>query len=130
MLKNLVRYDKLLLLLLENSNHTIVQLDTLISHLIIHRSHGKLEEMMSVKDGPKITKGSFLRSLEQARGNTRSSIYSILLLGYLGFADHNFMDGLIRISRMLEELKQTGYVNNPNEIITLIDKLCNRLSDT
>ena len=129
MLKKLIRDDKLLSLLLENSNHTAVQLDTLISHITIHRSHGKLEEMISVKDGPKITKGSFLRTLGQARGNVKSAIYSILLLGYLGLADHDFMDGFTRISRMLEELNKAGYVNNPTEIITLIDKLCNRLSN-
>ena len=129
MLRKLIRDDKLLSLLLENSNHTAVQLDTLLSHITVYRSHGKLEEMISVRDSPKITKGSFLRTLEQARGNIKSSVYSILLLGYLGLADHNFIDGFIRISRMLEELNNMGYINDPAEIIALIDKLCDRLSD-
>ena len=129
MLESLIRHDKLLLSLLENSNYTNVQLDVFMSYVMIRRSQGKLEDIINAKDGSKVTRGSFLRTLEQARSNIKSSVYSILLLGYLGFADSNFIDGFIRISRMLEELNRVGYVNDPKEIVELINKLSDRLSD-
>ena len=129
MLESLIRHDKLLLSLLENSNYTNVQLDVFMSYVMIRRSQGKLEDIINAKDGSKVTRGSFLRTLEQARSNIKSSVYSILLLGYLGFADSNFIDGFIRISRMLEELNRLGYVNDPKEIVELINKLSDRLSD-
>lgn len=128
MLKKLVEYDTLLLLLLENSNFTNVQLDTLISHITTRRSNGTLERMINVKDGPRVTKGSFLRTLNQARGNMKSSIYSIFLLGYLGIVDLDFMNGFTRILQMLEELRSVGQISNPTQVTILIDRLCDRLS--
>ena len=128
MLKKFIEHDKLLLLLLKKSNFTNVQLDTLISYIATRRSNGTLEQMINNKDGPKVTKGSFLRTLSQARGNMRSSIYSIFLLGYLGVVDFDSMSGFTRILQMFEELKSVGQISDPMRVIVLIDRLCDRLS--
>lgn len=128
MLKKFIEHDKLLLLLLKKSNFTNVQLDTLISYITTRRSNGTLEQMVNSKDGQKVTKGSFLRTLNQARGNMRSSIYSIFLLGYLGVVDLDSMSGFTKILQMLEELKGVGHISDPMQVIVLIDRLCDRLS--
>ena len=84
--------------------------------------------MIDVKDGSRVTKGSFLRTLKQARGNMKSSIYTIFLLGYLGIVDLDFVDGFTKILQMLAELRDAGQISNPTQVIVLIDRLCDRLS--
>jgi len=127
MLRKLVEYDKLLLLLLRNSNLTDAQLDVLMSYFEARRSNGSLGQMIDMKDGKRVTKGSFLRTLNQVRGNIKSSVYSISLLSYLGVVGPDFLDGFVKILRLLEELRAVGQVGNPDGVVALIDSLCDRL---
>lgn len=127
MLQKLTQNDKLLLVLLQNSSLTNTQLDTILSYITVRHSDGKLEEMLVVRDGPKITKGSFLRTLKQARDNVKKSIYSILILSYLGVLDTNFVMGFGKVVDTFQELRTVGEINDPDQVVRLIDILCDKL---
>jgi len=127
MLGKLLQNDKFLSMLLRNSGLTDTQLDTILCYIVIRRLDGKLEQMLVARDGPRITKGSFLRTLKQARENLRKSIYSMLLLSYLGLIDVNFMVSFGKVIENFQELRDAKEISNPNQIIQLIDMLCDRL---
>jgi len=128
MLKKLIENDRLLLTLIQNSSITITQLDTLVSYVAVQRMNGKLQQMLVARDNSKITKGSFIRTLKQAKGNLKESIYSLLVLSYLGIVDNNFMIRFVKIIELFEGLKDTKANSDVNQIIVLIDLMCDKLT--
>ena len=51
----------------------------------------------------KISRGSFNRTLKQAKDNVIKSIYTILLLGYLGVFESTTLDPYLEIANKLHE---------------------------
>ena len=92
-------------LLLNNSNLTRVQFETLVIDL--------LTDVMSDDKIPfsqkayfrrnKVSRGSFSRSLAQARGNVISSIFTIVLLSYIGVFDAKPFDDYYFLAEKLKE---------------------------
>jgi hypothetical protein len=79
-------------LLLKQSNLTRIQFETLIIDLLTDiLSDKKLsfyEKSLFRKE--KVSRGSFSRTLAQARGSVISSIFTIVLLSYIGVFDKPF----------------------------------------
>lgn len=79
-------------LLLKQSNITRIQFETLIIDLLTDiLSDKKLsfyEKSLFRKE--KVSRGSFSRTLAQARGSVISSIFTIVLLSYIGVFDKPF----------------------------------------
>jgi hypothetical protein len=79
-------------LLLKQSNLTRIQFETLIIDLLTDiLSDKKLsfyEKSLFRKE--KVSRGSFSRTLAQARGSVISSIFTIVLLSYIGVLDKPF----------------------------------------
>jgi hypothetical protein len=84
--------------LLEESNLTSAQLETLLIDLVIEDALGRhvpYESKATVRsykhDSNKsgVTRGAFNRTLNQARKNIIQSVYTMLLLAYLGLLDSN-----------------------------------------
>jgi hypothetical protein len=79
-------------LLLKQSNLTRIQFETLIIDLLTDiLSDNKLsfyEKSLFRKE--KVSRGSFSRTLAQARGSVISSIFTIVLLSYIGVLDKPF----------------------------------------
>jgi hypothetical protein len=92
-------------LLLKNSNLTRIQFETLIIDLLI--------DVMSDKKVPfkdktlfrthKVSRGSFSRTLGQARHRVISSIFTIVLLSYIGVYDAKPFEEYQNLSEKLRE---------------------------
>jgi hypothetical protein len=93
-------------ILLKNSHFTKIQLETLLIDILAEENAEKpikYEEKVKLrlKKGG-ISRGSFNRTLKQARRNVIRTVYSILLLGYLGFLDNPQMEVFIEASHRLQ----------------------------
>ena len=92
-------------MLAENSNLTKTQLETiLIDILAVNISEKSLKtdekaKLRLLKEG--ISRGAFNRTLRQARRNVIQSIYTILLLGYLGVFEDTRLDPFLEVANKL-----------------------------
>ena len=75
-----IRNNPLANFLLKNSNLTDAQLDTILASEI----EGNLQFKSGLREKGRVSKGSFARSLVQARDNVKSSVYTFFLLAYFG----------------------------------------------
>ena len=95
-----IERDPILKILLENSHLTKIQLETFLIDILSkynQENRIKSEEKTYFRIKGKVSRGSFNRTLKQAKKNIIRSIYTILLLGYLKIAD-----SITLISRHLE----------------------------
>lgn len=81
--------DPIMTILLKNSNLTKVQYESL---LINYYTENMTDTVLTYDNkallrSKKVSRGSFSRTLSQARRNIISSIYTILLLSYVGIYD-------------------------------------------
>jgi hypothetical protein len=88
--------------LLKNSNLTDAQLDTILAS----ETEGNLQFKSGLREKGRVSKGSFARSLMQARDNVRSSIYTFFLLAYLDLIPDDGIAQLYRTGKMIGELKE------------------------
>lgn len=98
--------DPIAEILSKNSSFTKIQLETLLIDVLAGKNAEKpirYEEKVKLrlKKGG-ISRGSFNRTLKQARRNVIRAAYSILLLGYLGFLETPPMDLFIEASQRLQ----------------------------
>ena len=81
--------DPIMNILLKNCNLTKIQFESL---LIEHYMNNRVDNIVTFEDkaiyrSKKVSRGSFRRTLSQARKNVISSIYTGLLLSYIGIYD-------------------------------------------
>ena len=82
-------------------------------------------EMIKVRDSGVVTKGSFGRSLEQARNNLRKSVYTLVFSNYMGFYDPKLLESLSKICEMLIGLKGHAVSTSKlQEITQLVEEIC------
>jgi len=97
--------DPITKILLENSHLTKTQLETLLIDIL---SEGAMEKKIGYGEKVKlrlrdkeISRGAFTRTLKQSRKNVIRTIYTIILLGYLGFLESPRMDAFTEVSNRL-----------------------------
>lgn len=103
--------DPIVQTLLKYSNLTKIQFESLLISLFGEESLGRRlsgQERARLRlEKANITRGSFNRTVAQARQNVAASIYTILLLGYVGLFDtpqlEPFLEIADRIKRYAEE---------------------------
>jgi hypothetical protein len=99
--------DPIIKILAKNSNLTKTQLETiLIDFLATNVSEKTLtnEEKASLRlSKAEISRGAFNHTLRQARKNIIQSIYTILLLGYLGIFDDPRLDQYLEAANKLKD---------------------------
>jgi len=109
--------DPIIKILVKNSNLTRTQLETiLIDFLATNVSEKTLtnEEKASLRvSKAEISRGAFNHTLRQARKNIIQSIYTILLLGYLGVFDDPRLDQYLEAANKLKD-----YVNAYQNVLT------------
>ena len=109
--------DPIIKILAKNSNLTKTQLETvLIDFLATNVSEKTLtnEEKASLRlSKAEISRGAFNHTLKQARKNIIHSIYTILLLGYLGVFDDPRLDQYLEAANKLKD-----YVNAYQNVLT------------
>jgi hypothetical protein len=81
--------DPIMAILLKNSNLTKIQYESLLIDYFMDNMTDNIitYENKAIYRSKKVSRGSFSRTLSQARRNIISSIYTILLLSYIGIFD-------------------------------------------
>ncbi|MHA2128735.1 MAG: hypothetical protein ACXACB_13700 [Promethearchaeota archaeon] len=94
-------------MLAKNSQLTKIQLETLLIDLLADNLTGKLLKYDEKADfrliKAKISRGSFNRTLKQSKENVIKSIYTVLLLGYLGIFETSTLSPYLEISIKLHD---------------------------
>jgi hypothetical protein len=104
--------DPITQLLADNSQLSQVQLETLVLDYLFDGFGGKhidyqtkasLRGQKSTTERQRgVSRGAFNRSLAQARRNVTKSVFTLILLGYLGFFD---TPSLMRYQKLAEDLR-------------------------
>jgi hypothetical protein len=103
--------DPITKILAKDSHLTKTQLETLLIDALAENITGKsiiYEEKARLRlTKAKISRGSFNRTLKQAKDNVIKSIYTLLLLGYLGMFENTTLEPYIEIANKLHEYIET-----------------------
>ncbi len=99
--------DPIVQILAKNNQLTKTQLETLLIDVLSENISGKqlnYDEKAALRlTRAKISRGSFNRTLKQSRENVIKSIYTVLLLGYLGVFESTTLDPYLEIANKLHE---------------------------
>lgn len=110
--------DPITKILSNNSHLTKIQLETLLIDILSENIAGKTlkydEKARLRLTKAKISRGAFNRTLKQAKDNLIRSIYTILLLGYLGVFESTTLDPYLEIANRLQDYLE-AYKNIPNK---------------
>jgi hypothetical protein len=118
--------DPIVKIVAQNSHLTKTQLETLLIDILSENLSGKslkYDEKASLRlTKAKISRGSFNRTLRQAKENVIKSIYTVLLLGYLGIFETTTLDPYLEIANKLHEYIE-AYKQVPDKSGMLNDHL-------
>jgi len=98
--------DPIAEILVKNSHLTKIQIETLLIDILAENIAGKplkydeKARLRLLKGG--ISRGAFNRTLKQAKKNVIKSIYTIILLGYLGIFESTQLDPYIEVASKLQ----------------------------
>lgn len=110
--------DPIVKIIAKNSHLTRTQLETLLIDILSEHIAGKplkYDEKASLRlTRAKISRGAFNRTLKQAKENVIKSIYTVLLLGYLGVFDTTTLDPYLEIANKLHKYVEV-LKNMPNQ---------------
>lgn len=99
--------DPIVKILTKNSQLTKTQLETLLIELLAENMAGKslnYDEKARLRlTKAKLSRGSFNRTLKQSKENVIKSIYTVLLLGYLGVFETTTLDPYLEMANKLKE---------------------------
>ena len=99
--------DPIVKILAKNSQLTKTQLETLLIDILAENISGKqliYDEKASLRlTKAKISRGSFNRTLRQSKENVVKSVYTVLLLGYLGVFESTTLDPYLEIANKLHD---------------------------
>jgi len=98
--------DPIVKILAKNSNLTKAQLETLLIDFLAANIAGKTlknqEKAQLRLSKAEISRGAFNRTLRQARKNVIQSMYTIILLGYLGMFNSTRLDPYLEAASKLQ----------------------------
>ena len=126
-----VENDRIINILLEKSNLTKIQFETFILDLIfrLNRTNGldnKLKNL-SRSDKDQISRGSFNRTRKQALENIVKSIYTVLLLGYIGLFDtpqlEPFIEGANRLKSYMESISEDAKKSDVGKSLEILTEM-------
>jgi hypothetical protein len=122
--------DPIVNILTKNSQLTRTQLETLLIDVLAENISGKslkYDEKAKLRlTKAKISRGAFNRTLRQSKENVIKSIYTVLLLGYLGIFETTTLDPYLEIANKLRQYVEahksaTADSNEQNERLKLIE---------
>jgi hypothetical protein len=118
--------DPIVKILAKNSQLTKIQLETLLIDVLAENlsgKHLKYDDKAALRlTKAKLSRGSFNRTLKQSRENVIKSIYTVLLLGYLGVFETTTLDPYLEIANKLHEYVD-AHQDMPNKEEELKDHL-------
>lgn len=99
--------DPVVKILSKNSQLTKTQLETLLIEVLAENLSGKslnYDEKARLRlTKAKLSRGAFNRTLKQSKENVIKSIYTVLLLGYLGVFETTTLDPYLEMANKLKE---------------------------
>ncbi len=99
--------DPIVKILSKNSQLTKTQLETLLIEVLAENLSGKslnYDEKARLRlTKAKLSRGAFNRTLKQSKENVIKSIYTVLLLGYLGVFETTTLDPYLEMANKLKE---------------------------
>jgi hypothetical protein len=118
--------DPIAKIISKNSHLTRTQLETLLIDILSENIAGKslkYDEKARLRlTKAQITRGSFNRTLKQAKDNVTRSIYTVILLGYLGIFESTTLDPYLEIANKLRTYLE-AYKTIPNGTDDLAERL-------
>jgi len=121
--------DPIVKILAKNSNLTKTQLETLLIDILAGNISGKslrYDQKAKLRLSA-VSRGAFNRTLRQARRNVIKSIYTTLLLGYLGVFEDTRLDPYLEIANKLQTYamahRDVAGKREINEYLRIISKL-------
>ena len=118
--------DTIVKILSKNSQLTKIQLETLLIDILAENISGKqlkYDEKANLRlTKAKISRGAFNRTLKQSKENVIKSIYTVLLLGYLGVFESTTLDPYLEIANKLHEYVEANQ-STPDKEEELKDRL-------
>lgn len=112
-----IRKDVVATFLLRKSNLTEAQLDTILAS----DREGNLDFKRNLREKRTVSKGSFMRTLDQGHSNIESSLYTIFLLAYLNLVPTESIGQFSRNTRMLFELRNAEA--NSSDLVRVIEAM-------
>lgn len=101
--------DPVTKLLLANSQLTLVQLETLLTDSLSSETDiKKALRRLYRPSGRNLSRGAYNRTLIQAQNNVIRSIYTVLLLGYVGLYDTASLQPFLELSDTIQSYIQEG----------------------
>ena len=118
--------DPIVKTLSKNSQLTKTQLETLLIDVLAENISGKqlnYDDKAALRlTKAKISRGAFNRTLKQSKENVIKSIYTVLLLGYLGVFESSTLDPYLEIANKLQKYVE-AYQDMPGKEEELKDHL-------
>ncbi len=118
--------DPIAKIISKNSHLTRTQLETLLIDILSENIAGKTlkydEKARLRLTKAQITRGAFNRTLKQAKDNVTKSIYTVILLGYLGVFETTTLDPYLEIANKLRTYLE-AYKNIPDHAQDLAERL-------
>lgn len=129
-----VKNDRVINILVEKSNLTKIQFETFLLDLIFraNKLNGLDANLKTIlrSDKEKVTRGAFNRTRRQALQNIVKSIYTVLLLGYLGIFEtpqlEPFLEGANRLKSYVESVSAKGAEALTEDKIALLTEMIER----
>jgi hypothetical protein len=128
--------DPIAKIMAENSHLTKTQLETLLIDILsdnVSDKSLKYDEKARLRlTKAKISRGAFNRTLKQAKENVTKSIYTVILLGYLGLFETTTLDPYLEIANQLHTYLD-AYKNavsegtSPSERLKIMESLRKQL---
>jgi ABC-type microcin C transport system duplicated ATPase subunit YejF len=124
--------DPVAQILAKNSHLTKTQLETLLIDILSENAAGKslkYDEKARLRlTKAKISRGSFNRTLKQAKQNVIKAIYTVLLLGYLGIFENSTLNPYLEIGNKLHEyIEAYKSISNKTEQLKIMEMLRDEL---
>ena len=115
-------------MLLVNSQLTVTQLETLLTDSLSADEVHKSQRRLYRPSKSRISRGAYNRTLIQAQNNVIRSIYTILLLGYLGLFDSAALQPFLELSDAIDSYVEETKLTAENDR-SPIDQLNDRLME-
>ncbi len=118
-------------LLLKNSNLTKIQFETLMIDLLIDvMSDDKVPfKNKAIYRNKKVSRGSFSRTLGQGRGRVISSIFTIVLLSYVGVFDAKPFEEYQNLVEKLRDYLTAVEKSGPNVSRAMLKRIESELTE-
>ncbi len=126
--------DRILSALLQRSNLTVTQFETLLvdqlGHDMANKRLTRNDMALLRRDKKGISRGSFNRTLRQARENVIEAIHTVLLLGYSGLTESPsiapFLEASERLKSQTSQLRDAAQ-NNPEFYLRTVESIIDDL---